>query len=1282
MKSQMLYKLGLLSLALSAGVPLAFSDTPAMFGANIAGGEFANTSTHPYPGTLNGNYWYPRQDDIDMAKAIGVELVRVPFKWDRIQHDTEGVLDAGLWMPDINALDASINAMEARGMRIILDMHNYASRSFTVGGTTTSYVLGSPQLPISEFARVWRLLADHYKDRPSIWGYDLMNEPGPVWVDVEQRISMSTLIAAYQAAVNAIREVDTKHAIILEGRGSNHSSSWLTGGAPLFAAGTGVVDPMNNLVASAHCYTDKDQDGGWNNGGTVQAELVSSGKYPDLASAYECGVDRVKPFVDWCVANNIRGLVGEYTLPGITDTANWDIVSERLMAYMRDHGNGLISGTQWSSGGLSQNQQRMQPRVDYSKPPSQKTFLPDYFSGIGTAYWTRFVWFGGSGDTLQGTGGTNYSYVYPTSPDITFSISDTSAFYSGTKSAHFHWTLPAGNNAGGGMHTGGPNVAGGIGGIDLSAAIISGHVLSFYAMGTPGAAVSVTLASTSDANDVDTQVTGGATITQTGSYVSLGSISPLNSTWQRYEIPLSSFLNSSLNGSRHVQRLLFTVGPSDGTARDVYIDSITVATPSTNTAPAVTVDTSTGGTAFTTGQNFTMVATASDANPGDSIDYVEFFANHAKVGIDDASPYQYTTSLAIGGTYDLTAVAYDSHGVPMQSAVKTITVTDPATVPPAAPPTNLVATSGNTEVTLRWFGVSDATYYNIKRATVSGGPYVTVGSTAGIIYTDTGLVNGTTYYYVVSAANAAGQSANSASVSVAPVPPPAPPAVLSATVGDQRVALSWTSSSTALTYTVKRATVSGGPYTELDMVATTSFSDFGVANGTTYYYVVSATNNSGESANSVQLAVTPSASTIIIKDNSDATGVVKTGSWTSSTSSPSANYYPPNYWHDSNTGTTGGKKVVFTPTIPAAGNYDVYGRWPASSGRATNAPFDIKYSGGAVATLSLNQADTGNNGLWVYLGTYAFDAGTVGNVTIRNDGANGFVMADAVEFVAAPLSTVITLGNLTATYNGTPKAVTATTSPAGLGVSLTYNGSATAPTNAGTYPVVATVTSAGYVGNSATGTLVIQKAPATVTLGNLSQSYDGTAKTATVTTAPASLPVSVTYNGSATAPSAVGSYTVVATVTDPNYSGSATGTLTIASATEVIVDNTAAEYTGTWNLSSFQANSYLGNYRTRASGGTGSKKMRWRPTIATAGIYQVYYWLPNGSADRPTNAPFTVFYNGGSQTYLVSQQPAVGGQWILLGSHTFAAGTAGYVELTDNANGTNMVGDAIRFYKP
>ena len=90
---------------------------------------------------------------------------------------------------------------------------------------------------------------------------------------------------------------------------------------------------------------------------------------------------------------------------------------------------------------------------------------------------------------------------------------------------------------------------------------------------------------------------------------------------------------------------------------------------------------------------------------------------------------------------------------------------------PAAP-TGLVATAGNMQVTLAWSAVSGATSYNVKRSTTDGAPYTVLGSVTGTASTDATAANNTTYYYVVSAVNAGGESVDSSQASATPVSPP------------------------------------------------------------------------------------------------------------------------------------------------------------------------------------------------------------------------------------------------------------------------------------------------------------------------------------------------------------------------------------------------------------------------------------------------------------------------------------------------------------------------------
>ena len=211
------------------------------------------------------------------------------------------------------------------------------------------------------------------------------------------------------------------------------------------------------------------------------------------------------------------------------------------------------------------------------------------------------------------------------------------------------------------------------------------------------------------------------------------------------------------------------------------------------------------------------------------------------------------SSGAIGGATYFASGAFDDFIVTSLSGT---------TQPPAAP-TGLSATPGNAQATLNWNASSGASSYNVKRSTSNGGPYTTVATgVTSTSYTNAGLANGTTYFFVVSAVNSAGESPNSNQVSVTPsggTTAPAAPTGLSALGGNAQATLNWNASSGASSYNVKRSTSNGGPYTTVATgVTSTSYTNTGLANGTTYFFVVSAVNSAGESPNSNQVSVTPS----------------------------------------------------------------------------------------------------------------------------------------------------------------------------------------------------------------------------------------------------------------------------------------------------------------------------------------------------------------------------------------------------------------------------------------
>jgi len=215
-------------------------------------------------------------------------------------------------------------------------------------------------------------------------------------------------------------------------------------------------------------------------------------------------------------------------------------------------------------------------------------------------------------------------------------------------------------------------------------------------------------------------------------------------------------------------------------------------------------------------------------------------------------------SLTNGTTYFYVVSAVNSAGQSANSSEASAKPAAPSQAP--ATPSGLVATAANAQVSLTWSASATATSYNVKRGTTTGGPYTTISSPTATNFTDIGLTNSTTYFYVVSAVNATGESANSTQASATPVAPtqaPAAPTGLTATAGNVQVSLTWTASSGAISYNVKRGTTTGGPYTQVSSVTVPSFLDTGLTNGTTYFYVVSAVNSIGESRNSAQASATP-----------------------------------------------------------------------------------------------------------------------------------------------------------------------------------------------------------------------------------------------------------------------------------------------------------------------------------------------------------------------------------------------------------------------------------------
>ncbi|HEX2910485.1 MAG TPA: MBG domain-containing protein [Chloroflexia bacterium] len=264
-------------------------------------------------------------------------------------------------------------------------------------------------------------------------------------------------------------------------------------------------------------------------------------------------------------------------------------------------------------------------------------------------------------------------------------------------------------------------------------------------------------------------------------------------------------------------------------------------------------------------------------------------------------------------------------------------------------------------------------------------------------------------------------------------------------------------------------------------------------------------------------------------------------------------------------------------------------------------------------------------------------------------------------FTAAPATTAspvpqIKLDNLHVTYDGKPRPVTVSVTPENLRVIVTYDGSSTPPTQAGSYQVKAEVQNSREEA-SVNATLVIDKASASLVLTGLEQAYTGQGLSIKVATNPGGLPYQVTYNGVSDLPVNVGSYTVKAQIQDNNYAGESSATLIIRQATPtitlknltqaydgkpkevaVVTDPTGLPFKILYNDST-QPPTNVGSYQVTVSVDTPNYKGSVRdtlsitkagPTIEITGLNPVYDAKPKqvGVKITPADLPYTVTYNG------------------------------------------------------
>lgn len=283
--------------------------TPGSFaiGIDLDGMEYGGAGA-----VVNFNYAVPGLSELQYYKSQGLDLIRLPISWATLQTS----LNAPLTESYLSNIKSVVDNAAAVGIKIILDVHNFGG----YGGNQ----LGSAAVPDADFANLWTQLATAFAGNPGIGGYDLMNEPNNM-------PSPTAWTEAAQAAITAIRKIDQKTEIYVEGNNWSNSAIWNRINPGLAQ----LHDPSNHLVFSGHLYLDR------NGSGTGYDWATQAATW----GATEIGVQRLQNFTAWLKANDLKGDIGEIGVGN--DNPAWLTALDNTLAYAKASN---LQVTYWDAG--------------------------------------------------------------------------------------------------------------------------------------------------------------------------------------------------------------------------------------------------------------------------------------------------------------------------------------------------------------------------------------------------------------------------------------------------------------------------------------------------------------------------------------------------------------------------------------------------------------------------------------------------------------------------------------------------------------------------------------------------------------------------------------------------------------------------------------------------------------------------------------------------------------------------------------------------------------------
>lgn len=283
-------------------------------GANLVGAEFGEQNL---PGVYGEDYIYPGADEVDLYQSRGMNIFRVPFRWERMQRELFGELDE----TELGYLKETIAAAAEHGATVIIDPHNFARYEDDPTDDVEPQVIGV-DLDTDAFADFWARLAAEFKNDELVW-FGLMNEP--------HDMPTETWLEAANAAIAAIRDEGAENLVLVPGNEWTGAHAWFDSyyGTPNSDVMTGVVDPGDNFAFELHQYFDADSSGRSNN---CVSETI--------------GVERVQYVTDWLYEQGFRGFLGEF---GGSDDPVCLGALDNLLTHLGDNSEVWLGWTIWAA---------------------------------------------------------------------------------------------------------------------------------------------------------------------------------------------------------------------------------------------------------------------------------------------------------------------------------------------------------------------------------------------------------------------------------------------------------------------------------------------------------------------------------------------------------------------------------------------------------------------------------------------------------------------------------------------------------------------------------------------------------------------------------------------------------------------------------------------------------------------------------------------------------------------------------------------------------------------